>query len=397
MKISLKKYTLTFLSLIGILAFGSCSDDVEVEAVYITAAEKTSITTFSARNDGDNMGITVSTSLIAEADVNVELFIDNSLVENYNKEYDESFQSLPEGTCSLSESNLFVSKGTYRSDAIKLIVNDIEKVGKGVNYLLPIRLVSKSKDYPSLPGSDVLYVIINRTMLANVPKFNGRNYYKVEFKDKDVSRLQNLESFTLEARVNLWQFPKYYDGNLMGILGFPQEEPERSAWLWVDGTPDRVGGVGNVPVFMFSVRGWQVYAGKLGFTIKEDTWYHVAGVFSNNTLKLYLDGELFVEAEHKNKVSFVEDFYIGAAPGVQNGFHLKGSVSEARLWRRALSSAELKNPLHKCYVESDSEGLEGYWKLDEGGDICKDYSGNGHDAVKKGYGDIEWMEEVPCP
>ena len=98
MKISLKKYTLTFLSLIGILAFGSCSDDVEVEAVYITAAEKTSITTFSARNDGDNMGITVSTSLIAEADVNVELFIDNSLVENYNKEYDESFQSLPEGT-----------------------------------------------------------------------------------------------------------------------------------------------------------------------------------------------------------------------------------------------------------------------------------------------------------
>ena len=193
MKILFKKYTLIFLSFIGLLAFGSCNDDVEVEAVYITAAEKTSITSFSARNDGDNMGITVSTSLIAEADVNVELYIDNSLVECYNKQHDESFLSLPEVTCSLSESNLFVPKGTYRSDAIKLIVNDVEKVGKGVNYLLPIRLISKSKDYPSLPGSDVLYVIINRTMLVNVPKFNGRNYYKVEFKDKDVSRLQNLE------------------------------------------------------------------------------------------------------------------------------------------------------------------------------------------------------------
>ncbi len=400
MKRSLKIYILVLLPFICALVFQSCNDDVEVDAVYITAAEKTSTTSFSARNNGDNLGITVSTSLIAEADVSVELSIDNSLVERYNKDHNEAYQSLPEGTCSLSESSLLVTKGNYRSDAIKLIVNDVEKVGKGVNYLLPIKLVSKSKDYPSLPGSDVLYVIINRTMLVNVPKLNGRNYFKVEFKDNDVSRLQNLDAFTMEVRVNLWKFP-FYNGstgnNLMGILGFPQEEPERSAWLFVDGTPDRVGGKGNIPVFMFGVKGWGVYAGKLGFTIEKDAWYHVAGVFSENKLKLYIDGELFVETEYKNKVSFIEKFYIGASPGVQNGFYLEGSVSEARLWRRALSATELKNPLHKCYVESDSEGLEGYWKLDDGKDVCIDYSGNGHDAVKGGSGVIEWMEEVPCP
>ncbi|WP_101689478.1 DUF1735 and LamG domain-containing protein [Dysgonomonas massiliensis] len=400
MKILSKKYILILLSLVSLVIFEACSEDVDVEAVYITAAEKSKTVSFSARNNGDNMGITVSTSLVANSEVEVLLSIDNSLVEKYNSENGESFQSLPEGTCSLSETKLVVATGTYRSDAIKLVVNDVEKIGKGLNYLVPVKLTSKNGNYPSLPGSDVLYVIINRTLLMNVPTFNGGNCLKVNFKDQDVSRLQNLESFTLEARVSMWDFPKYYQGNLMGILGFPEDENlDLNAWLFVDGTPDRVGGAGNIPVFMFGVRKWALYAGKLGYTIERDTWYHIAGVYSNNTLKLYINGELFTEAEYSKKVSFTNNFYIGGAPGAQSGnpFYLKGSVSEARLWRRALSSAELRNPLHQCFVESDSEGLEGYWKLDDNSNTCKDYSGNGHDAVIIGSGDLKWTEGVPCP
>lgn len=398
MKTLSKKYILILLCLISVTMFYSCNDDITVEGVYITAAEKTSIINFSARTNGDNMGITVSTTLIAESDVEVSLAIENSLVEQYNKDHDESYQTLPEGTCSLSESKLIVTNGNYRSDAIKLVVNDVEKIAKGVNYLLPIRLTSKSKDYQSLSGSDVLYVVINRTILMSVAKFNGYNCMKVNFKDQDVSRLQNLDEFTIEARVSMYEFPRYYGGNLMGVIGFPEGESiEKSAWIFVDGTPDRVGGEGNVPVYMFAVKQWTVYVGKLGFEIAKDSWHHVAGVFSNNKLKLYIDGELFSEVDYKNKVSFTNNFYIGGAPGVQNGFYLKGAVSEARLWRRALSSSELKNPLHQCFVESDSEGLEGYWKLDDESDTCKDYSGNGHDAVKVGSGSIEWIKEVPCP
>lgn len=398
MKKSLKKYIILLICFTSIVAFEACNDDVDVDAVYITAAEKAKTTNFSAQRNGDNLGITVSSSLVTKADVEVHLSIDNSLVERYNKDHNEAFETLPEGTLSLSESTLVVSNGNYRSDAIKLVVNDVEKIGKGINYLLPIKLTSKSGDYPALPGSDVLYVIINRTILTKVPKFNGSNYFKIDFKDQDISRLQNLDAFTIEARVNLWEFPRYYGGNLMGIIGFPENETvEKSAWLFIDGTPDRVGGEGNIPVFMFGVKQWGVYAGKLGFTIEKDAWYHVAGVFVNNKLLLYIDGILFAEAEYNNKVSFTNNFYIGAAPGVQNGFYLKGAVSEARLWRRALSSVELRNPLHQCFVESDSEGLEGYWKLDDGKDVCTDYSGNGHTATKGGSGNIDWLEEVPCP
>lgn len=399
MKIAFTKNIWSIVCLACFVLVGtSCNKNIGVEAVYITAAEKSSVTTFSATNENDEFGITISSSLIANSDIEGELTIDNSLVEQYNRNHGESYKALPEGACVLSNNLVMVESGKYRSEVAKLVVKDIDAIKKGVNFLLPVKLISKNKDYPSLPGSDVLYIIVNRKLLVDVPKLNGQNYFKINFKDNDVSRFQNMSAFTIEARVSMWEFPKYYGGNLMGVIGFPVgENAEKGTWIFVDGTPDRVGGEGNVPVFMFATKGWSVYAGKLGYTLDKNAWYHVAGVFENNTLSLYIDGILFVQAEYAKPISLSDEFYIGAAPGVQNGFHLKGAVSEARFWTRALSASELKNPLHRCFVEVDSDGLEGYWKLDDKSNECKDYTGHGHTAVKQGSGELEWLQEVPCP
>ncbi len=399
MKIAFTKNIWSIVCLACFVLVGtSCNKNIGVEAVYITAAEKSSVTTFSATNENDEFGITISSSLIANSDIEGELTIDNSLVEQYNRSHGESYKALPEGACVLSNNLVMVESGKYRSEVAKLVVKDIDAIKKGVNFLLPVKLISKNKDYPSLPGSDVLYIIVNRKLLVDVPKLNGQNYFKINFKDNDVSRFQNMSAFTIEARVSMWEFPKYYGGNLMGVIGFPVgENAEKGTWIFVDGTPDRVGGEGNVPVFMFATKGWSVYAGKLGYTLDKNAWYHVAGVFENNTLSLYIDGILFVQAEYAKPISLSDEFYIGAAPGVQNGFHLKGAVSEARFWTRALTASELKNPLHRCFVEVDSDGLEGYWKLDDKSNECKDYTGHGHTAVKQGSGELEWLQEVPCP
>ena len=399
MKIAFTKNIWSIVCLACFVLVGtSCNKNIGVEAVYITAAEKSSVTTFSATNENDEFGITISSSLIANSDIESELTIDNSLVEQYNRSHGESYKALPEGACVLSNNLVMVESGKYRSEVAKLVVKDIDAIKKGVNFLLPVKLISKNKDYPSLPGSDVLYIIVNRKLLVDVPKLNGQNYFKINFKDNDVSRFQNMSAFTIEARVSMWEFPKYYGGNLMGVIGFPVgENAEKGTWIFVDGTPDRVGGEGNVPVFMFATKGWSVYAGKLGYTLDKNAWYHVAGVFENNTLSLYIDGILFVQAEYAKPISLSDEFYIGAAPGVQNGFHLKGAVSEARFWTRALTASELKNPLHRCFVEVDSDGLEGYWKLDDKSNECKDYTGHGHTAVKQGSGELEWLQEVPCP
>lgn len=166
----------------------SCNESVDVEAVYITAAEKTPITTFSATNNNDELGITISSSLIANSNIEGELMIDNSLVERYNSDQWRVLQDSAGMVLVCCQAVLCGWKaGKYRSEAVKLVVKDIDAIQKGVNFLLPVKLVSKNKDYPSLPGSDVLYVIVNRKLLVNVPKLNGQNYFKINFKDNDVS------------------------------------------------------------------------------------------------------------------------------------------------------------------------------------------------------------------
>ena len=173
--------------------FSACNEDVSVDSIYITAAENTPITNFSAKKTGDALGITISSALIAKSDIEGELLVENALVANYNSAHGEDYQSLPNGVCELSDTHVKIVNGNYRSEAVKLVVKDIEALKKGVNSLVPIRLVSNAKRYPVLPGSDVLYVVINRTLLMNVPKFNGENYFKVNFKDNDVSKFQNID------------------------------------------------------------------------------------------------------------------------------------------------------------------------------------------------------------
>lgn len=158
MKIAFTKNIWSIVCLACFVLVGtSCNKNIGVEAVYITAAEKSSVTTFSATNENDEFGITISSSLIANSDIEGELTIDNSLVEQYNRSHGESYKALPEGVCVLSNNLVMVESGKYRSEVAKLVVKDIDAIKKGVNFLLPVKLISKNKDYPSLPGSDVLY------------------------------------------------------------------------------------------------------------------------------------------------------------------------------------------------------------------------------------------------
>ena len=39
--------------------FSACNEDVSVDSIYITAAENTPITNFSAKKTGDALGITI--------------------------------------------------------------------------------------------------------------------------------------------------------------------------------------------------------------------------------------------------------------------------------------------------------------------------------------------------
>ena len=76
-------------------------------------------------------------------------------------------------------------------------------------------------------------------------------------------------------------------------------------------------------------------------------------------------------------------FYLGASYG--GGRPLNGYVAECRVWTRALTEAEISNNMN--YVNPESDGLLAYWRMnaweakDGGGNIVKDLTGHGYDAV----------------
>ena len=131
-------------------------------------------------------------------------------------------------------------------------------------------------------------------------------------------------------------------------------------------------------------------------TFDTGKWYHVAAVYDGASLNIYVNGALEVTkaADKRKAVNLYDggDFNIGYS---YNGRYLNGAISEARVWTRALTQAEIEGNI--CYVAPDSEGLLAYWRFNEGtGNTSADMTGHGYNAERK-TGTPTWIEGVRCP
>lgn len=124
-----------------------------------------------------------------------------------------------------------------------------------------------------------------------------------------------------------------------------------------------------------------------------DRWYHVAVTWDDTFAYFYVDGELLYQAGISNYFGFNlgvayggsesdwnRAFWIGYAYNADRFF--PGYMAEVRVWNRTLTKEEINAENHFYSVPVDSEGLVGYWKLNDGaGAIVKDSSPSGNDMV----------------
>lgn len=124
-----------------------------------------------------------------------------------------------------------------------------------------------------------------------------------------------------------------------------------------------------------------------------DRWYHVAVTWDYTFAYFYVDGELLYQAGISNYSGFNlgvayggresdwnRAFWIGYAYNADRFF--PGYMAEVRVWNRTLTKEEINAENHFYSVPVDSEGLVGYWKLNDGaGAIVKDSSPSGNDMV----------------
>lgn len=125
----------------------------------------------------------------------------------------------------------------------------------------------------------------------------------------------------------------------------------------------------------------------VSYDLSLNKWNHLAVTVDGKDIKLYWLGVLtgrgtcnadmmdvdFTETYTANRQK--QEFAIGYA--YDNGRFFNGSISEVRIWNKALTQNDLKAKDHFYSVDPASEGLVAYWKINDGqGSVFKDYTAN---------------------
>ena len=196
---------------------------------------------------------------------------------------------------------------------------------------------------------------------------------------KNGGALNSLKNGTMEALVNIQE--TRVSGSLSTIMGV-----EGKFLL-------RLGDV-NVPwnQIQLAMQGGNRTDTKLKLS-ELDRWYHVAVTWDDTFAYFYIDGELLYRTGISNYPGFNlgvayggsesdynRAFWIGYAYNADRFF--PGYMAEVRVWNRTLTKEEINAENHFYSVPVDSEGLVGYWKLNDGaGQIIKDHCPSGNNML----------------
>lgn len=262
------------------------------------------------------------------------------LVDKYNAKYGVTAQLFPAENYAFLSNESVVKPGSVYSEACQLQLNNIMQGEDGVTYVLP--LLISTNDVSTISSSSVAYVVIKKPIRIYKAMQFGTYWLDVRLP----ASFKSTTSVTYEALVyaTSWRMLGTIMGNegvlimRTGDLNHPANELQMA---------------GNVQMQMSNCDAWTT--GK---------WYHVAFTYdaASGKAELYLNGES-INSKNVGAVSFDLNnrFTVGYAYDYDSSRKWYGYMSEVRLWSVARTANQIKENM--MYVNPDSEGLEGYWKL----------------------------------
>ncbi|MDE5731590.1 MAG: DUF1735 and LamG domain-containing protein [Bacteroidales bacterium] len=381
----MKNNKLTMIILAGAaLAAGACQESIQYkDVVFFTGTENSPVTSMYV--DGpSSMGMTVTSSAKLASEVTVSVEVNGAAVDSYNAANGTAYKMLPEGSYRLSSDSFRIEAGKNVSLPVNFEIVSMDDFEEGVLYCAPLTITGTSNGMDVLEASRTTYVLINQIITTKGVDLKQSNYVKFPSIINN-SMFSNMSACTMEIRVYM---NSYYSESanpgIASVMGV-----EENFLL-------RFGDIScKKNQLQYAGRGASVTS-KSQFNTKQ--WYHLAVVDDGTNLVLYVDGEVEGEVASSGKSAinlawdYMDGFHIGFS---ERGRMMNGIVSEARVWNRALNAIELEN--NQCYVDPASEGLIGYWRLDEldeNGNF-KDLTGNGNDGIPNSR--PSWSEDIKCP
>lgn len=257
-----------------------------------------------------------------------------------------------------------VSIGTYGT----------EEVGPGpvLNWKLDEGVGSQSNDSSGRNNNGTLtnsptWQTEDKCVLGKCLNFNGSNNYIL-------GPSSNTVKMTGALTISAWVRPSLIDGNFRTIAGRWQTGVDQHYLIQMN--------TDNKFYFYYDYNGGDSSSGQLSvnsMTIPSlDRWYLVSGVFDPTTtsLKIYINGVL--EGTNTNasltggNAGSVE-FTTGSKKNGSNTYYefFNGNIDEVKLFPYARSSSQIKADFNYSSIAAItqekylSDGLVGYWKMDE--------------------------------
>lgn len=356
--------------LIALFAFCSCAEVGEVSTgLLMTGTETNNMVKFAINALPSSYSVSVTSTKKVETDVDITIAVDTTLVDAYNTKNGSAFFGIPEGACELSVTKLKIPAGKSISTAATVAIVDDSKFLDGRTYVVPVTIRQTSGDQDIIESGRTIFLKISRTLYFNSITTQNVKMTHQFIIDKPVTE---MPVYTWEVKV-FCNFLKFDSSAFYRLCGFGGDANCSHGYnvtedLTCDQNLIRMEGnaEGQIKLRLNVNGGGGNYAEIVSATnFQEKRWYSVAVVNDGSTLTLYIDGEKdsFTPMNAGNYPIY--GLQIGMPwNGYQRSQHWNGRLSEMRIWNKPLTPRDIRSNM--CGVDASSEGLIGYWKMNEG-------------------------------
>lgn len=358
------------------LAMTACQSNDEENFAnkgYINAQSMVSETIVKGNAAPQEKTVNITLARPAENDINATIDVDASLLDTYVMAYyanADITKLLPSHCYETENDKVTIQKGSVKSDDAKFLFKDLGTLSRDSVYVLPVAV--HTTDISLLASASKYYFVFRAGALINVVTDMSKNYLTVKWAADWVPVVSSMNQITIEALI----YPREFGKLISTVMGIEGQFLMR---IGDSGYPD------NQIQMATSSGNFPAASSDKGLATK--TWQHVAMTYNANTTEwvIYVNGK--VQSSGKKNLGNINikgnggdrDFLIGKSYDDNRWF--EGNMSEVRVWNVVRTQQQIQDNIYT--VDPQTEGLVGYWKMDDNTTTGKvvDATGHGNDAI----------------
>ena len=338
--------------------------DYNQEIALITGTDASPVSKDQILADEIPISYNFSVSLtgIAPEDVQVHIAYDSLAVVRYNDLNKTNYAAVPRNTFVINDEFVTIKKGTATSPMTSVTLRDNSFIQEGVNYVIPLAVAYMDGGKAGiLDASKNLFIKIGKTMETFSLEIPGTGVYSTH----SLGAGYNLNTWTLEIKAHPYNLKSRgndqlcrfccwnEDGGGQVLLRFNENgKPWKTLDIVAPSGRYVTGSTGDPATGSF----------------EQNQWYMISIVWDGSNMSVYINGEKDTPSENSvsgNQGFNLNRFEIGMSwGGYGNSQSYTGRMAEMRIWNIARSASDIAST--QCSVDPKSEGLVGYWKMNEG-------------------------------